>query len=151
MLRAAIGWCPPPLLLVYRIEGTGSVENRLVVGRDFFASLEYIAAAKVAAVEGRKLGVHVDLIQLPGADVAHDPAPPHGWPRLAPTTTTTASLAFTMGTSVAQIDATYGHLLPDSEAYLRGLLDAFDDVYGLSAAEAGSLRLRNPCSLGECG
>jgi hypothetical protein len=26
-------------------------------------------------------------------------------------------------TSVAQIDATYGHLLPDSEEYLRGLLD----------------------------
>jgi hypothetical protein len=30
-----------------------------------------------------------------------------------------------MGTSVAQIDATYGHLLPDSD-YLRGLLDTFD-------------------------
>ena len=32
-----------------------------------------------------------------------------------------------MGTSVAQIDATYGHLLPDSEDYLRGLLDAYDE------------------------
>jgi hypothetical protein len=31
-----------------------------------------------------------------------------------------------MGTSVAQIDATYGHLLPDSEDYLRGLLDSYD-------------------------
>jgi integrase len=31
-----------------------------------------------------------------------------------------------MGTSVAQIDATYGHLVPDSEEYLRGLLDDFD-------------------------
>jgi hypothetical protein len=31
-----------------------------------------------------------------------------------------------MGTSVAQIDATYGHLLPDSEDYLRGLLDDYD-------------------------
>ncbi len=31
-----------------------------------------------------------------------------------------------MGTSVAQIDATYGHLVPDSETYLRGLLDAYD-------------------------
>jgi integrase len=31
-----------------------------------------------------------------------------------------------MGTSVAQIDKTYGHLVPDSEEYLRGLLDAFD-------------------------
>jgi integrase len=29
-------------------------------------------------------------------------------------------LARIMGTSVAQIDATYGHLLPDSEEYLRG-------------------------------
>ena len=31
-----------------------------------------------------------------------------------------------MGTSVTQIDATYGHLVPDSEDYLRGLLDSFD-------------------------
>ena len=36
-----------------------------------------------------------------------------------------------MGTSVTQIDATYGHLVPDSEEYLRGLLDAYD----LGAAE----------------
>jgi len=27
---------------------------------------------------------------------------------------------------IAQIDATYGHLVPDSEEYLRGLLDTFD-------------------------
>jgi integrase len=46
-------------------------------------------------------------------------------------------LARLMGTSVAQIDATYGHLLPDSEGYLRGLLDAFDSVYGLKTDEAG--------------
>lgn len=36
-------------------------------------------------------------------------------------------LAKIMGTSVAQIDLTYGHLLPDSEGYLRGLLDDYDD------------------------
>jgi len=35
-------------------------------------------------------------------------------------------LARIMGTSVAMIDQTYGHLLPDSEEYLRGLLDSFD-------------------------
>src|SRR5204863_9004911 len=35
-------------------------------------------------------------------------------------------LARIMGTSVAQIDTTYGHLLPDSEDYLRGLLDKWD-------------------------
>ena len=36
-------------------------------------------------------------------------------------------------TSVAQIDDTYGHLLPDSEDYLRGLLNDFDKrVHGLS-------------------
>ena len=35
-------------------------------------------------------------------------------------------LARVMGTSVAQIDATYGHLLPDSEDFLRGLLDEWD-------------------------
>jgi integrase len=33
-----------------------------------------------------------------------------------------------MGTSVAQIDATYGHLVPDSEEYLRGLLDTYDEA-----------------------
>jgi integrase len=46
-------------------------------------------------------------------------------------------LARIMGTSVAQIDGTYGHLLPDSEEYLRGLLDAYDGVYGLSADLGG--------------
>ena len=35
-------------------------------------------------------------------------------------------LARIMGTSVAQIDTTYGHLLPDSEDYLCGLLDDYD-------------------------
>ncbi len=35
-------------------------------------------------------------------------------------------LARLMGTSVEQIDRTYGHLLPESRAYLRGLLDAYD-------------------------
>jgi integrase len=44
-------------------------------------------------------------------------------------------LARIMGTSVAQIDATYGHLLPDSEAYLRGLLDDYDAAI---AAEGGT-------------
>jgi hypothetical protein len=36
------------------------------------------------------------------------------------------------GTSIAQIDSTYGHLVPDSEEYLRGLLDSYDTT----AAEA---------------
>ena len=31
-----------------------------------------------------------------------------------------------MGTSVEMISSTYGHLVPDSEFYLRGLLDRFD-------------------------
>jgi integrase len=35
-------------------------------------------------------------------------------------------LARIMGTSVQMIDQTYGHLLPDSEEYLRGLLDDYD-------------------------
>ena len=38
-----------------------------------------------------------------------------------------------MGTSVSMIDQTYGHLVPDSEEYLRGLLDSYD------AAEASAL------------
>jgi hypothetical protein len=37
-----------------------------------------------------------------------------------------------IGTSVTQIDATYRHLVPDSEDYLRGLLDSYDH----NAAEA---------------
>jgi hypothetical protein len=36
------------------------------------------------------------------------------------------ALARRMGTSVGQIDKTYGHLLPDAVEYERGLLDAFD-------------------------
>ncbi len=35
------------------------------------------------------------------------------------------------------LDQTYGHLLPDSEDYLRGLLDAYDGVHGLNADSAG--------------
>ena len=35
-------------------------------------------------------------------------------------------LARRMGSSVDRIDAVYGHLLPDSEDYLRGLLDTYD-------------------------
>ena len=46
-------------------------------------------------------------------------------------------LARIMGTSVQQIDQTYGHLLPDSEDYLRRLLDAYDGVHGLNADSAG--------------
>ena len=43
------------------------------------------------------------------------------------------ALARRMGTSVEQIDKTYGHLLPDAVDYERGLLDAFDaksETYG---------------------
>jgi hypothetical protein len=31
-----------------------------------------------------------------------------------------------MGTSVEQIEKTYGHLLPDAADFTRGQLDAFD-------------------------
>ena len=40
-----------------------------------------------------------------------------------------------MGTSVTQIDVTYGHLVPDSEEYLRGLLDTYDSNVVLVAEE----------------
>jgi len=33
-----------------------------------------------------------------------------------------------MGSSVEQIDRTYGHMLPESEHYLRSLLDDFDSL-----------------------
>jgi integrase len=48
----------------------------------------------------------------------------------------TFHLARTMGTSMEQIDKTYGHLLPESEEYLRGLLDSYDDN-AAEAAEGG--------------
>jgi integrase len=35
-------------------------------------------------------------------------------------------IARQMGTSVEQIEKTYGHLLPDAADYTRGQLDAFD-------------------------
>jgi integrase len=38
------------------------------------------------------------------------------------------ALARQMGTSVQQIDKTYGHLLPDAAEHERGLLDAFDAI-----------------------
>ena len=44
-------------------------------------------------------------------------------------------LARLMGSSVDQIDKTYGHLLPDSEEYLRGLLDTFDGVVSISRVD----------------
>ena len=39
-------------------------------------------------------------------------------------------LSRVMGTSVGQIDATYGHLMPDSDEYVRGLLDNYDERTG---------------------
>lgn len=47
-------------------------------------------------------------------------------------------LARLMGSSVEQIDRTYGHLLPESEDYLRGLLDTFDVNTAAVAAEGGA-------------
>ena len=51
-----------------------------------------------------------------------------------------------MGSSVEQIDKTYGHLLPDSGEYLRGLLDSFDaaspEEAAFSADATNSLSIR---------
>jgi hypothetical protein len=42
-----------------------------------------------------------------------------------------------MGTSLAMIDATYGHLAPDAEDTERALLDAFDSFgHGAGTAKA---------------
>ena len=46
------------------------------------------------------------------------------------------TLARRMGTSVEQIDKTYGHLLPDAEEYERVLLDAFDARADEAVAES---------------
>jgi hypothetical protein len=37
------------------------------------------------------------------------------------------ALSRRMGTSLAMIDATYGHLAPDAEEHERELLDAYDE------------------------
>jgi integrase len=37
-------------------------------------------------------------------------------------------LSRVMGTSLTQIDRTYGHLVPDSDEYVRGLLDNYDET-----------------------
>ena len=47
------------------------------------------------------------------------------------------TLARRMGTSVEQIDKTYGHLLPDAAEHERGLLDAFDNTNAAEAAGGG--------------
>jgi hypothetical protein len=44
------------------------------------------------------------------------------------------TLSRRMGTSLAMIDATYGHLAPDAEDQERALLDAYD---GRAAARLG--------------
>jgi integrase len=44
-------------------------------------------------------------------------------------------LSRVMGTSVAMIGATYGHLVPDSDDYLRRLLDSYD--LGMQSVSAG--------------
>jgi integrase len=36
-------------------------------------------------------------------------------------------LSRVMGTSIAQLDQTYGHLVPDSDEYVRSLMDAGDE------------------------
>jgi integrase len=45
-------------------------------------------------------------------------------------------LARLMGSSVEQIDRTYGHMLPESEDFLRGLLDSFDESFAPLVAHA---------------
>jgi hypothetical protein len=42
-----------------------------------------------------------------------------------------------MGTSLAMIDATYGHLAPDADERERALLDAFDFAAESRAAHRG--------------
>jgi hypothetical protein len=82
----------------------------------------------------------------PGTSVAHHAATPTNRRRRSATsepvvlTAATARsrpspaslfyLARLMGSSVEQIDRTYGHMLPESEDYLRGLLDGFDAGLG---------------------
>lgn len=49
-----------------------------------------------------------------------------------------------MGTSVTQTDATYGHLVPDSEEHLRGLLDTYDHTATRAGRKMGSTVTSEP-------
>ena len=73
-------------------------------------------------VEGGSLGGG----KVPGGESRLNRAP--GWPsEVTNTRSHIQGIAEEiMGTSVTQIDQTYGHLVPDSEDYLRGLLDSYD-------------------------
>jgi hypothetical protein len=46
------------------------------------------------------------------------------------------TLSRRMGTSLAMIDATYGHLAPDADDRERALLDAFDESFGPGVGQA---------------
>jgi hypothetical protein len=43
-------------------------------------------------------------------------------------------LSRVMGTSLTMIDKAYGHLVPDSDEYVRSLLDAYDGADGKLAS-----------------
>jgi integrase len=47
-------------------------------------------------------------------------------------------LSRVMGTSLTMIDRTYGHLVPDADEYVRGLLDAYDDAPAAVAEGLGT-------------
>jgi hypothetical protein len=51
-----------------------------------------------------------------------------------------------MGTSIQQLDLTYGHLLGDSEDYIRGLLDAGEAVRGLNVGLVGGTNQELPAN-----
>jgi integrase len=46
------------------------------------------------------------------------------------------TLSRRMGTSLAMIDATYGHLAPDADERERTLLDAYDGEQGVATGSA---------------
>jgi hypothetical protein len=72
-------------------------------------------------------------LNIAGFTPAGIPSPPRGdrrWSQLF-------YLSRIMGTSMTQIDATYGHLVPDSAEYLRGLLNSYDH-HAAEAAEGGA-------------
>jgi len=58
------------------------------------------------------------------------------------------SLSRRMGTSVAMIDQTYGHLTPNAERVELDLLDAYDRTYGHLSDTPKPTGSRNPCTGG---
>jgi integrase len=50
-----------------------------------------------------------------------------------------------MGTSIAEIERSYAHLMPDAEDQMRGLLDGYDDAFDAAKRDRSKRSLTEHC------